>query len=144
MHDAVMAQLREVDVFIAVAAVADWRPAAVAQQKLKKANDSDTPTLQFVQNPDILAAVAARADAPYCVGFAAESENLEQYGEQKRQRKGVPLLVGNIGHHTFGLDDNEIVLFDSHGMTRLPRADKLSLARQLINAIGQRLPRKST
>jgi len=144
MHDAVMAQLREADVFIAVAAVADWRPAAVAQQKLKKANDSDTPTLQFVQNPDILAAVAARADAPYCVGFAAESENLEQYGEQKRQRKGVPMLVGNIGHHTFGLDDNEIVLFDSHGMTRLPRADKLSLARQLINAIGQRLPRKST
>jgi len=142
MHDAVMAQLRDVDVFIAVAAVADWRPAEVAQQKLKKANDTDTPTLQFVQNPDILAAVAARADAPYCVGFAAESENLEQYGEQKRQRKGVPLLVGNIGHHTFGLDDNEIVLFDANGMTRLPRADKLSLARELVNAIGQRLPRK--
>ena len=137
-----MAQLRDVDVFVAVAAVADWRPAEVAQQKLKKANDSDTPTLQFVQNPDILAAVAARADAPYCVGFAAESENLEQYGEQKRQRKRVPLLVGNIGHHTFGLDDNEIVLFDANGMTRLPRADKLSLARELVNAIGQRLPRK--
>ncbi|MCO4861409.1 MULTISPECIES: bifunctional phosphopantothenoylcysteine decarboxylase/phosphopantothenate--cysteine ligase CoaBC [Cupriavidus] len=140
MHDAVMAQLPGVDVFVAVAAVADWRPAEVAQQKLKKANDTDTPTLQFVQNPDILAAVAARADAPYCVGFAAESENLEQYGEQKRQRKGVPLLVGNIGHHTFGLDDNEIVLFDAAGMTRLPRADKLSLARQLVAAIGQRLP----
>ncbi|WP_373378441.1 bifunctional phosphopantothenoylcysteine decarboxylase/phosphopantothenate--cysteine ligase CoaBC [Cupriavidus nantongensis] len=140
MHDAVMAQLPGVDVFVAVAAVADWRPAEVAQQKLKKANDSDTPTLQFVQNPDILAAVAARADAPYCVGFAAESENLEHYGEQKRQRKGVPLLVGNIGHHTFGLDDNEIVLFDAAGMTRLPRADKLSLARQLVAAIGQRLP----
>ncbi len=143
MHDAVMAQLRDVDVFIAVAAVADWRPAEVAQQKLKKANDTDTPTLQFVQNPDILAAVAGRADAPYCVGFAAESENLEQYGEQKRQRKGVPLLVGNIGHHTFGLDDNEIVLFDAQGMTRLPRADKLSLARELVNAIGERLPRRS-
>ncbi|MWL88331.1 bifunctional phosphopantothenoylcysteine decarboxylase/phosphopantothenate--cysteine ligase CoaBC [Cupriavidus sp. SW-Y-13] len=142
MHDAVMAQLRDVDVFVAVAAVADWRPAEVSQQKLKKANDSDTPALQFVQNPDILAAVASRADAPYCVGFAAESENLEQYGEQKRQRKGVPLLVGNIGHHTFGLDDNEIVLFDANGMTRLPRADKLSLARELIGAIGQRLPRK--
>ena len=143
MHDAVMAQLRDVDVFVAVAAVADWRPAEVAQQKLKKANDTDTPTLQFVQNPDILAAVAGRADAPYCVGFAAESENLEQYGEQKRQRKGVPLLVGNIGHHTFGLDDNEIVLFDAQGMTRLPRADKLSLARELVNAIGERLPRRS-
>ncbi|MFS8974983.1 bifunctional phosphopantothenoylcysteine decarboxylase/phosphopantothenate--cysteine ligase CoaBC [Cupriavidus necator] len=140
MHDAVLAQLHGVDVFVAVAAVADWRPAEVAQQKLKKASDTDTPTLQFVQNPDILATVAARADAPYCVGFAAESENLEQYGEQKRQRKGVPLLVGNIGHHTFGLDDNEIVLFDAAGMTRLPRADKLSLARQLVAAIGQRLP----
>ncbi|EON15846.1 bifunctional phosphopantothenoylcysteine decarboxylase/phosphopantothenate--cysteine ligase CoaBC [Cupriavidus necator] len=140
MHDAVIAQLHGVDVFVAVAAVADWRPAEVAQQKLKKANDTDTPTLQFVQNPDILATVAARADAPYCVGFAAESENLERYGEQKRQRKGVPLLVGNIGHHTFGLDDNEIVLFDAAGMTRLPRADKLSLARQLVAAIGQRLP----
>ena len=142
MHDAVMAQLRDVDVFVAVAAVADWRPAEVAQQKLKKANDTDTPTLQFVQNPDILAAVAARADAPYCVGFADESENLEQYGEQKRKRKGVPLLVGNIGHRTFGLDDNEIVLFDANGMTRLPRADKLSLARELVTASGQRLPRK--
>ncbi|BDB25331.1 phosphopantothenoylcysteine decarboxylase [Cupriavidus sp. TA19] len=140
MHDAVLAQLPGADVFVAVAAVADWRPAEVAQQKLKKANDTDTPTLQFVQNPDILATVAARTDAPYCVGFAAESENLEQYGEQKRQRKGVPLLVGNIGHHTFGLDDNEIVLFDAAGMTRLPRADKLSLARQLVAAIGQRLP----
>lgn len=142
MHDTVMAQLRDVDVFVAVAAVADWRPAEVSRQKLKKANDTDTPTLQFIQNPDILAAVAARADAPYCVGFAAESENLEQYGEQKRQRKGVPLLVGNIGHHTFGMDDNEIVLFDAGGMTRLPRADKLSLARDLVAAIGQRLPRK--
>ncbi|WP_454764863.1 bifunctional phosphopantothenoylcysteine decarboxylase/phosphopantothenate--cysteine ligase CoaBC [Cupriavidus campinensis] len=142
MHDTVMAQLRDVDIFVAVAAVADWRPAEVAQQKLKKANDTDTPVLHFVQNPDILAAVAARADAPYCVGFAAESEHLEQYGEQKRQRKGVPLLVGNIGHHTFGMDDNEIVLFDANGMTRLPRADKLSLARDLVAAIGQRLPRK--
>lgn len=142
MHDAVLAQLRDVDVFVAVAAVADWRPAEVSQQKIKKANDSDTPVLQFVQNPDILAAVAKRENAPYCVGFAAESENLEQYGEQKRQRKGVPLLVGNIGHHTFGMDDNEIVLFDAQGMTRLPRADKLSLARHLVAAIGQRLPRK--
>lgn len=142
MHDAVLAQLRDVDVFVAVAAVADWRPASVSDQKLKKANDTDTPTLQFVQNPDILATVAARADAPFCVGFAAESENLSQYGEEKRRRKGVPLLVGNIGHHTFGMDDNEIVLFDAAGMTRLPRADKLALARQLVGAIADRLPRR--
>jgi phosphopantothenoylcysteine decarboxylase/phosphopantothenate--cysteine ligase len=140
MHDAVLAQLGGTDVFVAVAAVADWRPAEIAQQKLKKANDTDTPTLRFVQTPDILATVAARPGAPYCVGFAAESENLEQYGEQKRQRKGVPLLVGNIGHHTFGRDDNEIVLFDANGITRLPRADKLSLARHLVSAIAARLP----
>ncbi|CAG9178835.1 bifunctional phosphopantothenoylcysteine decarboxylase/phosphopantothenate--cysteine ligase CoaBC [Cupriavidus pampae] len=142
MHDAVLAQLRDIDVFVAVAAVADWRPASVSDQKLKKANDTDTPTLQFVQNPDILATVAARANAPFCVGFAAESENLAQYGEEKRRRKGVPLLVGNIGHHTFGMDDNEIVLFDANGMTRLPRADKLALARQLVSAIADRLPRQ--
>lgn len=140
MHDAVMAELRGTDVFIGVAAVADWRPAEVAQQKLKKADDTDTPTLRFVQNPDILAAVASHPNAPYCVGFAAESEQLEQYGEEKRRRKRVPLLVGNIGHHTFGLDDNEIVLFDADGMTRLPRAEKLTLARQLVAAIAARLP----
>jgi phosphopantothenoylcysteine decarboxylase/phosphopantothenate--cysteine ligase len=140
MHDAVLGQLRGVDVFIAVAAVADWRPVEVAGQKLKKASDTDTPILRFVQTPDILATVAGRPGAPYCVGFAAESENLETYGEQKRLRKNVPLLVGNIGHHTFGRDDNEIVLFDAGGMTRLPRADKLTLARHLVGAIAQRLP----
>jgi phosphopantothenoylcysteine decarboxylase/phosphopantothenate--cysteine ligase len=140
MHDAVLSQLGGTDVFVAVAAVADWRPAEVAEQKLKKASDTDTPTLRFVQTPDILATVAARPGGPYCVGFAAESENLEQYGEQKRQRKGVPLLVGNIGHHTFGRDDNEIVLFDANGITRLPRADKLALARHLVSAIAERLP----
>lgn len=140
MHDAVQAQVDRADVFVAVAAVADWRPAEVSAQKLKKTGDSDTPELRFVQNPDILAAVAARPNPPYCVGFAAESEQLERYGDDKRRRKGVPLLVGNIGHQTFGRDDNEIVLFDENGMTALPRADKLELARQLVAAIAQRLP----
>ncbi|MBY4897277.1 bifunctional phosphopantothenoylcysteine decarboxylase/phosphopantothenate--cysteine ligase CoaBC [Cupriavidus sp. AU9028] len=140
MHDTVLAQVDRADVFVAVAAVADWRPAEVSAQKLKKTGDSDTPELRFVQNPDILAAVAARPNPPYCVGFAAESEELARHGEDKRRRKGVPLLVGNIGHHTFGRDDNEIVLFDETGMTALPRADKLELARQLVAAIAQRLP----
>ncbi|MGY8525973.1 bifunctional phosphopantothenoylcysteine decarboxylase/phosphopantothenate--cysteine ligase CoaBC [Paracidovorax citrulli] len=140
MHDAVQAQVDRADVFVAVAAVADWRPAEVSAQKLKKTGDSDTPELRFVQNPDILAAVAARPNPPYCVGFAAESEQLERYGDDKRRRKGVPLLVGNIGHQTFGRDDNEIVLFDENGMTALPKADKLELARQLVAAIAQRLP----
>ncbi|MFZ6743881.1 bifunctional phosphopantothenoylcysteine decarboxylase/phosphopantothenate--cysteine ligase CoaBC [Undibacterium sp. JH2W] len=140
MHDAVMAQLKQQkqEVFVAVAAVADWRVANASQQKLKKTGDNDMPQLQFAQNPDILASVAAMPNAPYCVGFAAESENLLQYGSAKRQKKNVPLLVGNIGHHTFGKDENELVLFDVHGHTILPRADKQTLALQLIAEIALR------
>ncbi len=139
MHDAVLAQVQQQDVFIAVAAVADWRIANASAQKLKKNADGSTPALQFAQNPDILATVAALPERPYCVGFAAESENLLQYGEEKRKKKNVPLLVGNIGHHTFGRDDNELVLFDADGHTQLARADKQELARQLINAVAQRI-----
>lgn len=140
MHDAVMAQLKQQkqEVFVAVAAVADWRVANASEQKLKKTGDNDMPQLQFAQNPDILAAVAAMPNPPYCVGFAAESENLLQYGSAKRQKKNVPLLVGNIGHNTFGKDDNELVLFDVHGHTILPRADKQTLALQLVAEIALR------
>jgi len=143
MHDIVMAQLAgadsRTDVFVAVAAVADWRVANASPQKLKKNADGSTPELVFEQNPDILATVAALPKAPYCVGFAAESEHLLQYGEAKRIRKNVPLLVGNIGHDTFGKDDNQLVLFDTDGHTSLPRAGKQQLARQLIAAIAARL-----
>ncbi|MES2068908.1 MAG: bifunctional phosphopantothenoylcysteine decarboxylase/phosphopantothenate--cysteine ligase CoaBC [Pseudomonadota bacterium] len=140
MHDAVMAVLAQPqDVFIAVAAVADWRVANASAQKLKKNGDQDVPQLQFAQNPDILAAVAALPARPYCVGFAAESENLLQYGAAKRAKKNVPLLVGNIGHHTFGQDDNELVLFDEHGHKSLPRADKQTLAGQLVAEIAKRI-----
>lgn len=140
MHDAVLGQIADQDIFIAVAAVADWRVANASMQKLKKDGNNGVPVLEFAQNPDILATVAALPKRPYCVGFAAESENLLQYGEQKRLRKNIPLLVGNIGHHTFGKDDNELVLFDPHGHTLLPRNDKQTLARQLIAAIAGRLP----
>jgi phosphopantothenoylcysteine decarboxylase / phosphopantothenate---cysteine ligase len=140
MHDAVMAHIATQDIFIAVAAVADWRVANPSGQKLKKDASGIAPELRFEQNPDILAAVALLPNTPYCVGFAAESENLLQYGEAKRLKKGVPLLVGNIGPQTFGLDHNELVLFDPHGHIRLPRASKTQLARQLINEIVQRLP----
>ncbi|SFI29081.1 phosphopantothenoylcysteine decarboxylase / phosphopantothenate--cysteine ligase [Collimonas sp. OK307] len=143
MHDIVMAQLAgadsRTDVFVAVAAVADWRVANASAQKLKKNADGSAPELVFEQNPDILATVAALPKPPYCVGFAAESENLLQYGEVKRIRKNVPLLVGNIGHDTFGKDDNQLVLFDADGHTSLPRAGKQQLARQLIAAIASRL-----
>ncbi|HTN66279.1 MAG TPA: bifunctional phosphopantothenoylcysteine decarboxylase/phosphopantothenate--cysteine ligase CoaBC [Burkholderiaceae bacterium] len=140
MHDLVMAQVAAQDVFIAVAAVADWRVANASAQKLKKNADGSAPELRFEQNPDILATVAALPNKPYCVGFAAESENLLQYGEAKRVKKGIPLLVGNIGHQTFGRDDNELILFDAHGHAQLPRASKHHLARQLIGEIARRLP----
>ncbi|MGB4345226.1 MAG: bifunctional phosphopantothenoylcysteine decarboxylase/phosphopantothenate--cysteine ligase CoaBC [Burkholderiaceae bacterium] len=138
MFAAVMQHIDQQQVFIAVAAVADWRVAEVSQQKIKK-QVGIIPTLQFEQNPDILATVAALPSAPYCVGFAAESENLLENGRTKREKKGVPLLVGNIGHQTFGRDDNELVLFDAAGSHPLARADKLSLARTLVAEIARRL-----
>jgi len=140
MHDVVMSRIGAQHVFIAVAAVADWRVANVSAQKLKKNAAGDAPSLAFEQNADILAAVAALEHAPYCVGFAAESENLLEYGEAKRKKKNIPLLVGNIGHQTFGQDQNELVLFDDQGHTALPLADKQKLARQLVREIAQRLP----
>ena len=141
MHDAVMAQLasKPSDVFVAVAAVADWRVANASDQKLKKTGDSDTPKLEFAQNPDILASVAALKNAPYCVGFAAESEKLLEYGAAKRIKKNIPLLVGNIGHATFGSDENELVLFDKNGHQHIARADKLTLAQGLITEIAARI-----
>ncbi|WP_432240975.1 bifunctional phosphopantothenoylcysteine decarboxylase/phosphopantothenate--cysteine ligase CoaBC [Herbaspirillum robiniae] len=139
MHDAVMANVAGQDLFVAVAAVADWRVANASGQKLKKNADDDTLHLEFAQNPDILAGVAALPQRPYCVGFAAESENLEQYGAAKRVKKNIPLLVGNIGHQTFGRDDNSLTLFDEQGHISLPRADKQTLARQLVREIARRM-----
>ncbi len=141
MHDAVMAEVAGQHVFIAVAAVADWRVANASEQKLKK-QDGELPQLAFEQNPDILAAVAAMQDdtrRPYCVGFAAESENLLEHGAAKRKKKNIPLLVGNIGHQTFGKDDNELVLFDEAGHHALPRASKEALAARLVAEIARRL-----
>ena len=143
MQAAVQATAPRADVFVAAAAVADWRPASAADQKIKKDGSGAVPTLAFVENPDILAGVAASeralSGALYCVGFAAESHDLLAHAQAKRARKGVPLLVGNIGPDTFGRDDNALLLVDAHGSTELPRADKLSLARQLVGEIARRL-----
>jgi phosphopantothenoylcysteine decarboxylase/phosphopantothenate--cysteine ligase len=142
MHRAVLGQLDagRFDVFVAVAAVADWRVANYSASKLKKSEGGAPPALAFAQNPDILATVARRPDAPWCVGFAAESEDLEANGAAKREKKGVPLLVGNIGHETFGRDENELLLIDETGSRRLPRASKDSLAAELVAEIAARLP----
>jgi phosphopantothenoylcysteine decarboxylase/phosphopantothenate--cysteine ligase len=145
MLDAVMAGIQGQHVFIGVAAVADWRVENASDQKLKK-DGAGAPQLQFAQNTDILATVAGTTSIsgwPYCVGFAAESENLIEYGAAKREKKGIPLLVGNIGHHTFGQDENSIVLFDDSGHTVLPQAGKLQLARQLVSEIAKRLEQRS-
>ncbi|KAB8043526.1 bifunctional phosphopantothenoylcysteine decarboxylase/phosphopantothenate--cysteine ligase CoaBC [Janthinobacterium aquaticum] len=146
MHDAVLSQIDGQHVFVAVAAVADWRVLNASEQKMKKQADGSVPELKFAQNPDILATVAARTNLrgyPYCVGFAAESENLVEFGSSKREKKGIPLLVGNIGQNTFGQDDNTIILFDEDGHTVLPRASKLELARQLISEISKRVSKLS-
>jgi phosphopantothenoylcysteine decarboxylase / phosphopantothenate---cysteine ligase len=139
MHDMVMSQVADQDVFIAVAAVADWKIRNQSHQKIKKQIDADTLGLELEQNPDILATVAALPNRPYCVGFAAESENLLAYGESKRIKKKIPLLVGNIGPQTFGQDYNELVLFEESGHTKLPSADKQYLAQQLIAEIARRI-----
>lgn len=139
MRDAVFAQIENQDVFISVAAVADWRITNVSQQKLKKNGGEDFPKLQFEQNPDILAEVAALSHPPYCVGFAAESENLIEYSTIKRLKKNIPLLVGNIAQKTLGQNQNEIILFDEKGHTSLSPGDKIDLARQLITEIARRI-----
>lgn len=146
MYEAVMAGVPGQHIFIGVAAVADWRVTNPSEQKVKKQEGGAPPELHFEQNPDILATVAATTGIsgwPYCVGFAAESENLIDFGAVKREKKGIPLLVGNIGHHTFGQDENSIVLFDDSGHTVLPRAPKLALARQLVSEIAKRLEQRS-
>ncbi|SCC95287.1 fused 4'-phosphopantothenoylcysteine decarboxylase; phosphopantothenoylcysteine synthetase, FMN-binding [Thiomonas sp. X19] len=140
MRAAVLAALPGVDVFIAAAAVADWRPSQAHAGKLKKQPDQPPPVLQLDTNPDILAEIAARPDAPYCVGFAAEADDLLANAQAKRQRKGVPLLVGNLGPQTFGRDDNACVLIDAHGTTELPRASKLELGRRIVSETALRLP----
>ena len=136
-------------VFIAAAAVADWRPANSADQKLKKDGTDVVPQLNFVENPDILATIAqsergkkglsGMPDGLFCVGFAAESQDLLANAQAKRIRKGVPLLVGNIGPATFGQDDNALLLVDARAVKELPRASKHLLAQQLVADIAGRL-----
>ena len=129
------------DVFFAVAAVADWTIANRAKQKIKRQEQTDLD-LQFRSNPDILlemAKIAKRKSKPYCVGFAAETDRLGKHCKEKRARKGIPMIVGNIGPATFGLDTNEILVVDEKGSKNLGRASKLDLARRLIAIVATRI-----
>ena len=139
-------QAQSASIFVATSAVADWRPAAPSERKIKKDASGKPPVLEFVENPDILATLAqserAQRGELYCVGFAAESHDLVANAQAKRLRKGVPLLVGNIGPDTFGQDDNALLLVDASGTRELPRDTKLALARQLIADIADRIRAK--
>jgi phosphopantothenoylcysteine decarboxylase/phosphopantothenate--cysteine ligase len=136
MHAAVMTRAADADIFIAVAAVADYRVANSAAHKLKK-DAGGMPPIELVDNPDILAEVAALKDGPFCVGFAAESCNLEEYAQAKRRRKNIPLIAGNLIQDGFGAEVNRLVLCDDKGTHPLTPAPKSVLARQLVEHVAR-------
>lgn len=141
MFEAVKKAVKSCDVFVSVAAVADYRVKHRAAQKIKKGNGD--LLLELEVNPDILAWVAALPKPPFCVGFAAESEKLAQHAREKRARKQVPLMVANLAQDALGGDDNTITLYDDHGEHPLGRAPKLELARRLVQHVaGMLSPRK--
>ena len=140
MREAVFANLKGQQVFIAVAAVADYRPVKTAEQKIKKTNAK--LSIELVPNPDILAEVSALKNAPFCVGFAAESSNLAKYAEAKRKAKKLPLLVGNLVQDGLGGDTNKVTLFDANGAHPLPSASKSIVAHGIVEHIAGMLKKK--
>jgi phosphopantothenoylcysteine decarboxylase/phosphopantothenate--cysteine ligase len=137
MHEAVMARAPSAQVFIGVAAVSDYHVVQPKGHKLKKGNGP--PGFELAENPDILAAVAALDKRPFCVGFAAETENLMEYAQAKRRKKKIPLLAANLAQAAFGRDDNALTLFDDAGTHELERAPKIVLARRLVAHIARML-----
>lgn len=143
MHAATLSAA-DSDVFFAVAAVADWGIAKPAKEKLKR-QGNQAPNLDFVANPDILLDIAKSVKTkdgrpyPYCVGFAAESNDLEKHADEKRKRKGIPMIVGNIGPDTFGSDLNQLIVIDASGSKKIAKAEKLQLARQLIQLVAKKI-----
>ena len=143
MHVAAL-NATDCDIFFAVAAVADWGIAKPAKEKMKR-QGNQAPTLEFAANPDILLDVAKAVKSkagkphPYCVGFAAESTDLENHADEKRKRKGIPMIVGNIGPDTFGSDLNQLLVIDESGSKKIAKAEKLQLARQLIQLVAKKI-----
>ncbi|MDA0276710.1 MAG: bifunctional phosphopantothenoylcysteine decarboxylase/phosphopantothenate--cysteine ligase CoaBC [Proteobacteria bacterium] len=140
MFEAVKAAVKGSDIFISVAAVADWKVKNSSRQKIKKANGR-APALEFEENPDILAWVAAQKSGPFCVGFAAETEKVEAHARAKRLKKGVPLIAANLAQAAMGADDNSITLFDAKGRHPLGRGPKLEQARKLVAHVAAMLKR---
>lgn len=137
MLDAVMANISNQDIFIGVAAVADYRPSKPSKEKIKKSNAS--LNIELIPNEDILAKVAAMPHAPFCVGFAAESENVLAYAEEKRKRKNIPLIVANLASEALGADESTLTILDDQGAHPLPKSSKAKSARALLNHIAKML-----
>jgi len=140
MFEAVKKDAKHADVFISVAAVADYRVKNPSTQKVKKGNGA--PRLELEENPDILAWVAALPKPPFCVGFAAESEDLARNAKAKLAKKNLPLIAGNLAQEAIGRDDSAITLYDAKGEHPLGRGPKLELARKLVEHVAGRLPPK--
>jgi phosphopantothenoylcysteine decarboxylase/phosphopantothenate--cysteine ligase len=139
MHAAVMNHL-DCDVFFAVAAVADWSVKNASAQKIKKVTNSN-PELEFELNPDILAEVAKKSSGkkPYCVGFAAETQDLERHAEEKRIKKNIPMLLANLGPDTFGLDENQLLIVEEKGSTKTNKLNKIALSREIIQLVSTKI-----
>ncbi|HWA36227.1 MAG TPA: bifunctional phosphopantothenoylcysteine decarboxylase/phosphopantothenate--cysteine ligase CoaBC [Burkholderiales bacterium] len=135
MFEQVQKAVKGADVFVSVAAVADYRPKKAAAQKIKKANGKDL-SLELEENPDILAWVAAQPKAPFCVGFAAETERLAEHAAEKRKRKKLPLLAANLAQDALGREENSIILFDDRGEHPLGTGPKIELARRLLDHVA--------
>jgi phosphopantothenoylcysteine decarboxylase/phosphopantothenate--cysteine ligase len=138
MADAVFSRVADCDIFIAVAAAADYTPTESHAQKIKKS--SETLTVALKPTTDILATVAQRKNPPFCVGFAAESQDVVRLAEQKRRRKRLPLIVANRAQDALGNEANEVMLLDDAGAHPFPKMKKLDLARHLVREIACRLP----
>jgi phosphopantothenoylcysteine decarboxylase/phosphopantothenate--cysteine ligase len=134
MFSVVQNEISQVDIFVSVAAVADYRAESVSVHKIKKTGSN--VTLELTPNPDILEYVSSLPRPPFCVGFAAETENLDENAEVKRRKKKLPLLAANLAQDAIGSEECELILLDRSGRHRLPKAPKLVQARRLIKRIA--------
>jgi phosphopantothenoylcysteine decarboxylase/phosphopantothenate--cysteine ligase len=141
MFEAVRKAVKSCDVFVSVAAVADYRVKNPSSQKIKKGNGKPV-SIELEENPDILSWVASQPQPPFCVGFAAESEKLAQHAKEKRAKKNVPLMAANLAQQALGSDENLITLYDDRGEHPLGRGPKLELARRLVEHVAGMLPPK--
>lgn len=139
MYDAVHKYIEDQDVFISVAAVADYKVKNSSPHKLKKENSKDTPTLELETNPDILASVAALPKPPFCIGFAAESEKVLEYARAKRLRKGIPMLIANDVSQAMGKSTNQITIITDDEELSFPEKEKLQVAEEIVQSLARHL-----